>query len=170
MATRIRLELATLDARTVATVLTGIANHNARWLARHVATPLLYDSGVRYVEERRERWADLPTILASIERGEDCDSLAAWRAGELVARGAQALRPGEPGHDDAIRLALPSIRAQVSVAVTDPGPPLLHAFVTYEVDGRVYHDDPSTRLGMWGRVADDVTARWAAAGVSPNSR
>src|SRR5688500_19684237 len=52
--------------------------------------PLLYDAGVVYRRELDETWCDFLNMLA--QGHEDCDGLAAARAGELLARGWAADR------------------------------------------------------------------------------
>ena len=52
---------------------------------------MLYDSGVRYMEEPpgQEDWQDIPTCLKM--RAGDCEDLAWWRVAELRVRyGIQA--------------------------------------------------------------------------------
>lgn len=64
---------------------------NILYLRRHPETPLVYQSGVRYMEEPpgQEEWQDIPTCL---EQGcADCEDLASWRAAELnVSYGIKA--------------------------------------------------------------------------------
>jgi hypothetical protein len=56
-------------------------------------TPLLYQSGVRYMEEPpgQEDWQDIPTTLRLGIA--DCEDLAVWRAAELNVRYGIAARP-----------------------------------------------------------------------------
>ena len=81
----------TLDddhALPVREVNTAIARHNAHlMLERNL--PKLYESGVRYgVEGSPELWWDAQEIL---DRGvDDCEGLAAYRAGELILEGLDA--------------------------------------------------------------------------------
>lgn len=129
--------------------------------------PGIYESGVRYEREEGEIWGD---VINTIMQGhEDCDALAAWRAGELMARGWMALRPpwwkmdprslspdasvrypGDEGYDQAIASRPRSIRSEVFVktTTTPQRPGLYHCIVRYWVGGREYRDDPSARLGM----------------------
>lgn len=57
------------------------------YLRLNPQTPLLYESGVRYVAEPEgaEQWMDVPRVL-ELGRG-DCEDLSAWRAAELTLRG-----------------------------------------------------------------------------------
>src|SRR5690606_13148357 len=101
---------------------------------------------------------------------EDCDGLAAARAGELMARGVDALRPGDGGYEEARRAALRAIPAEVMLRTrtTAREPGLYHCVVRYQVAGRWYRDDPSARLGMNGRVDAAVQRRWAALRANEN--
>ena len=88
---------------------------------RERSLPGLYQSGVRYEREETELWSDYLNLL--VQGFEDCDALAAARAGELRARGWKALRPRDPadpvrfpgdgGYRLARRLQSESIRAEV---------------------------------------------------------
>lgn len=66
---------------------------NVRYLREHPETPLLYRSGVFYLEEpkQKEYWRDIPMVLLYGEG--DCEDLAAWRAAELVVRNNINARP-----------------------------------------------------------------------------
>lgn len=63
------------------------------YLRAHPEAPLLYKSGVRYMEEPagQEEWQDIPTTLR-LGIG-DCEDLATWRAAELNVRYGIAARP-----------------------------------------------------------------------------
>ena len=120
--------------------------------------PGLYESGVRYETEEGEVWCDYLNLL--VQRHEDCDGLAAARAGELIARGWKALRPrnprnpviypGDEGYELAMRLKPKSIKAEVMLTTrTIAGRPgLYHCIVRYWIGGKEFRDDPSARLGM----------------------
>jgi len=56
------------------------------YLREHPEAPLLYRSGIHYMEEPsgQEEWQDVPTLLR-MGVG-DCEDLATWRAAELRAR------------------------------------------------------------------------------------
>lgn len=124
--------------------------------------PGLYESGIRYETEEVETWSDYLNTL--IQGHEDCDALAAIRAGELRARGWRAMRPrdeddpvrypGDEGYGLARRLRPKSIAAEVILTTrTEPGRPgLYHCVVKYRLPGnpKVFYDDPSARLGMLG--------------------
>ncbi len=138
----------TKTERGLAGLLTWLARHNAELLRERPDLPLLYDSGVRYEREEVETWSD---YLATLEAGhEDCDALAAARAGELLARGHRALTEVDGGFDEARRLRLPSIPAWVVLRTKgDLGlPNLYHCIVLYRVGNTWWRDDPSARLGM----------------------
>ncbi len=112
----------------------------------------VYQSGVRYQRESSEIWSDwIYTQLAGVE---DCDALAAARAGELIARGARALTPADgDAFWHAKRIGNPgTFRAEVFLRTrTRPGEPgMFHCLVRYKVGNRWYVDDPSARLGMYG--------------------
>lgn len=97
------------------------------WLRQHPECPLLYESGVRYVEEPPlEEWfADIPTVLT---RGfGDCDDLAAWRCAEL------RVRFHTPAEVYTLRQVSPE------------GATLYHVQVTSPLTGA---EDPSSMLGM----------------------
>ncbi len=124
--------------------------------------PGLYESGVRYEVEKVEVWSDYLNLLA--QRHEDCDALAAARAGELLARGWRALRPHDPrdpmrypgdGGYELVASMAPEARPDVipaEVMLTTPTqkgrPGLYHCIVRYRIAGRWFRDDPSARLGM----------------------
>lgn len=129
-------------------LLQALAEHNADLIRKSPGLPLLYESCVVYKREQDETFCDFPNMLHQLE--EDCDGLAAARAGELMARGYKALREGDGGYADATRLKLASIPAQVMLTThTSPGEPgLYHCIVRYWVNGVAHRDDPSARLGM----------------------
>jgi len=136
------------DENEAVSLLNWLTRHNARLLASNSSYPLLYDANVEYRREEIETWLDVPNLL--MQGHEDCDGLAAYRAGELLARGWRALRSGEGGYAAARELRPASIKAEVVLTTRlAPGENgLYHCIVRYEVDGRVYWDDPSARLGM----------------------
>jgi hypothetical protein len=110
-----------------------------------------------------ETWCDYLNMLA--QGHEDCDGLAAARAGELLARGAGALRPGEEGYAEARRAGLSTIPAEVMLTTRSrpEAPGLYHCIVRYRVGRTWLRDDPSARLGMHGgRIDPLVKERWAA--------
>lgn len=159
---KIAVKLA-FDEHGALRLLNWLAQENAILVRAQPELPLLYDSGVVYRRETDETWCDYLNMLA--QGHEDCDGLAAARAGELLAKGAGALRPGDAGYDAARRLGAASLPAEVLLttrsSVDQPG--LYHCTVRYRV-GRTWHrDDPSARLGMnGGRIDPLVKARWAA--------
>jgi hypothetical protein len=129
-------------------LLNWLARTNSRILRENPALPGLYPSGVVYKRETEETWSDYVNLLA--QGWEDCDSLAAARAGELLARGWKALQPGDGGYAEAKRRKLASIPAEVFLRTrSKPDQPgLYHCLVRYRL-GRMWHyDDPSARLGM----------------------
>ena len=149
-------------------LLNAIVRINARVLSERDDVPLLYDTGVVYRLEDVETWSDaLATLLAGHE---DCDSLATWRAGELLARGWRALRPGDDGYELALELRPESIEADVVLRTrlqAGQTGGLYHVVTRYVVDGQICYDDPSVRLGMRAGLIDPaVLERWAALGVS----
>ena len=147
----------------------------AAWREGRRPLPLLYTSGARYEREKIETWSDYLNLL---EQGhEDCDALAAARAGELLARGWRALLPpwedmndefldlwpdydvrfpGDEGYYAAQRSRPEQIYAEVYLATdSEPGMPgLFHCVVRYWINGVEYRDDPSARLGMNGSSAE----------------
>ncbi|TNE90362.1 MAG: hypothetical protein EP330_08585 [Deltaproteobacteria bacterium] len=138
------------------------------WLARENANihrstadlPLLYDAKVVYQRERGEVWCD---VLSLYQQGhEDCDGLAAARAGEILAHGWKALRPGDAGFELARQLRPTRVRAEVLITTRDLGPALYHCIVRYRLGGRWFRDDPSARLGMNGAIDPAIRRRWAA--------
>jgi hypothetical protein len=141
-------------------LLNWLAQENAILLRARPDLPLLYDSGVVYRRETDETWCDYLNMLA--QGHEDCDGLAAARAGELLARGAEALRPGDGGYRLAQRQGLTTVHAEVMLTTrsTDEQPGLYHCIVRYRVGDRWHRDDPSARLGMNGAISADVRRRW----------
>jgi len=140
-------------------LLNWLARVNARILAENPGLPALYAAGVEYRRETQETWSDYINLLA--QGWEDCDSLAAARAGEILARGYLALAPGDGGYKAAKRRKLRRIRAEVFLRTrtTPDQPGLYHCLVRYRVGGRWYQDDPSARLGMLGRRLSSTEAQ-----------
>lgn len=149
-------------------LLNWLALENALILDESRGLPLLYRSNVRYARERQEIWCDYPSMLA--QGVEDCDGLAAARAGELISRGWRALHPSylaetdeelkdhgiDPwptGYAKARKANLTSIPAEVFLRTRVPegGSGLYHCVVRYRVGKDWYFDDPSARLGMYRR-------------------
>lgn len=144
---KVSMKLA-FDEHAALRLLNWLAQENARILKARPDLPGLYASGVRYRREPDEVWCDYLTMLAV--GFEDCDGLAAARAGELLARGYKALGPKDPGYTWGHTRRLKSIEAQV-LLLTRSGkfePGMYHCIVRYRVGGRWYRDDPSARLGM----------------------
>lgn len=159
---RIAVKLA-FDERAALRLLNWLAQENAILLRSSPDLPLLYDSGVTYRRETDETWCDYLNMLA--QGHEDCDGLASARAGELIARGWRALRPGDAGYDEARQEQPASIPAEVMLTTRSSAeqPGLYHCIVRYRVGGRWHRDDPSARLGMnGGRIDPLVKQRWAA--------
>lgn len=156
------------DEQAAVRLLNWLAEENARILAAKPSLPLLYDSGVVYRREATEIWGDVLNTM--LQGHEDCDALAAWRAGEIIARGWRALRPGDAGYRVAQRDRPAHVRAEVMLTTRTPSgtPGLYHCIVRYRLGGRWFKDDPSARLGMYGgRVSPDVRRRWLRQGVVP---
>ncbi len=110
-------------ARALELLLTGLVALNVAIMDRY-DLPALYDSGVRYHEDRR-MWRHALAVLSYGKA--DCKSLAAFRAAELLHQGREA-----------------------RVVVKRTGRNTLHARVLVEdEDGaRTRIEDPSKRLGM----------------------
>ena len=158
---KIAVKLA-FDEQAALRLLNWLARENAILLRAQPSLPLLYDSGVVYRRETDETWCDYINMLA--QGHEDCDGLAAARAGELQALGWKALRPGDGGYDEARRRRPVSIPAEVMLKTrsSTDSPGLYHCIVRYRVGTTWHRDDPSKRLGMNGDVQPDVRRRWAA--------
>ncbi len=154
------------EEKAAARLLNWLAWENAIILRKEPDLPLLYESPVVYALEPVELWSDLKMALLAGE--EDCDALAAWRAGELIARGADALLPWDGGYRRARRERLTAIPAEVVLktrsSAANPGG-LYHCVVKYYIGDRVYYDDPSARLGMNGRWDERVLALREELGV-----
>jgi len=157
---KIAVKLA-FDEHAALRLLDWLAQENALLLRARPELPLLYDSGVVYRRESDETWCDVLNLLA--QGHEDCDGLAAARAGELLARGYLALRPGDGGYAEAHRRKLPTIHAEplLTTRSRPDRPGLYHVIVRYRVGERWHRDDPSARLGMNGTVDPEVRRRWA---------
>jgi hypothetical protein len=158
---KIAVKLA-FDERAALRLLNWLAQENAILLRAQPDLPLLYDSGVTYRRETDETWCDFLNMLA--QGHEDCDGLAAARAGELIARGFKALRPGDEGYEHAARSRPASLTAEVLLTTRSrpEAPGLYHCIVRYRVGSRWFRDDPSARLGMnGGRIDPLVKQRWA---------
>ena len=159
---RIAVKLS-FDERAALRLLNWLAQENAIILRSQPDLPLLYDSGVTYRRETDETWCDYLNMLA--QGHEDCDGLAAARAGELVARGWRALKPGDQGFAEAEREQPGSVPAEVMLTTRSRSdePGLYHCIVRYRVGAQWFRDDPSARLGMnGGRIDPLVKQRWAA--------
>ncbi|MCK6529708.1 hypothetical protein L6R50_19855 [Myxococcota bacterium] len=144
---RIAVKLS-FDEGAALRLLNWLARENARILRARPDLPGLYEAGVVYRRERDETWCDYINLLA--QGHEDCDGLAAARAGELLARGWKSLRPGDGGYAEAQRTRPASILAEVMLRTRSPvnRPGLYHCIVRYRVGGKWFRDDPSVRLGM----------------------
>ncbi len=136
-------------------LLNWLARHNARLLAERPDLPGVYDSGVVYARETTEVWCD---HLSMLEQGhEDCDGLAAARAGELMARGHLAMGPDDGGFALCQQTRPENIDAWVILRTKGERgfPNLYHCLVLYRLwdpdRGRWtwWRDDPSARLGMY---------------------
>jgi hypothetical protein len=159
---KIAVKLA-FDEQAALRLLNWLARENAILLRAQPDLPLLYDSGVTYRRETDETWCDFLNMLA--QGHEDCDGLAAARAGELMARGVRALRQGDEGFAAAMQAKAASLPAEVLLTTrSEPDAPgLYHCIVRYRVGSRWFRDDPSARLGMnGGRIDPLVKQRWAA--------
>ena len=141
-------------------LLKWLRDTNVDQLREGPTLPLLYESGAYYVREERETWR---TVLPLLARGkEDCDSLAAYRAAELIARGGAALRPGDPGYEESRGF---TGRIHAEVVMTTRGPvnraALYHCICRFRLgSGSWQVDDPSARLGMNGSLDPTIAARW----------
>jgi hypothetical protein len=146
----IRVEL-TFDEAAVARLLEWLADVNHRLMLASPSMPLLYDSGVVYQRELRERFSDYAHVL--LRGHDDCDSLAAARVGELRARGWRALRPGEGGYEIAQVTRPKTIPARIVIRTRRPkdDPGQYHVLLNYQLGGTTFYDDPSARLGMYSR-------------------
>lgn len=116
-----------LSRRTLGIMLDCLFEIDRLYLRTHPKTPLIYRSGVRYMEEPpgQEDWQDVPTCLRMGIA--DCEDVSCWRAAELNERFGIAARPffRESRRPD--------------------GGYLYHVVVRYP-DGRI--EDPSKILGM----------------------
>ena len=133
-------------------ILNALRTINAELIAGTASFPFLYYSPVVYRRESVERFATADQCLALGE--EDCDSLSAWRAGELEALGWLAVFPFEDAHQWATYYRPTKIPARV--VLTQEGPTAYHALVAYEIEGQTFYDDPSARLGMYGGLTPEI--------------
>lgn len=79
--------------RVVESILDGLARANLEWLQYYPATPMLYASGVQYVDSDTwtlDEWRDIPTLL-SLGHG-NCSDLVPWRVAELQRSGYREAR------------------------------------------------------------------------------
>lgn len=156
--------------RGIVNLLQWLARHNAELLRERCDLPLLYDSGVYYQREDEETFLDYVNLL---EQGhEDCDGLAAARAGELIARGYRALRPEDGGFELAQRLRPESIPAWVQLRTrgSHGASNLYHCIVLYRVGHEAWNDDPSARLGMFAEPRNPYNTRPAGAFIEGAAR
>ena len=141
----VRIHLAAGEEQSVR-LLNWLVWWNAGVLRSLPGLPLLYESGARYERESEETWSDVFNLY--LQGWEDCDALAAARAGELRARGWRALSKDDPGYAEAKGRDLRTIQADV-VLRTRNGT-LYHCICRYRVGSETFYDDPSARLGMFG--------------------
>ena len=106
----------TFNERDAVSLLNWLARCNARLLRERPSLPLLYATSVKYGREEEETWSDYIQLLA--QGWEDCDALAAARAGELIARGWKALSPRDPGYAAAKATGLTTIPAEVALTTS----------------------------------------------------
>ncbi len=113
-------------------LLEALTMANVAYLLDHPATPDLYASGVRYLQEPdgRDEWQDIPDTLA--RQSGDCEDLACWRVAEL------RVRHGEPNATRSI---------SVSTLLDGRGRPVTMYHITVlRQNGE--QEDPSRKLGM----------------------
>lgn len=132
-------------ARPVREVNQAIARHNAQRI-KSQGLPPLYKSGVRYeTEGSPELWWDAEEILA--QGHDDCEGLAAYRAGELMLQ----------GYDARVHTRLVQHPSTEMGGSGKKGGRLFHAVtrihagpngVVQGMNGIPVYDDPSMRLGM----------------------
>lgn len=128
------------EASAVRDIGDSMAAHNARQIvARNL--PQLYavngvgDWLIRYTPEDSENWCDAQEIVN--RGGDDCEGLAAYRAGEIRAAGGEA----------SVWTRL--VEAPSTAMGGRGGGRLFHAITrTLDRSGAVAYDDPSARLGM----------------------
>jgi hypothetical protein len=153
------LEIRTgFDPHRVVRLLNWLVGENVV-LLRERPLPLLYDTHVVYAIEQVETLSDCHIVYA--QGKDDCDSLGAWRAAELIVYGYQAMRPGDAGYELAQQLRPASIKAEAILTTQQVSGPadLYHCITQYTLGGQIFHDDPSERLGMSGRFDPFVLAR-----------
>lgn len=122
------------NATSVQDIGDAMARHNAK-LIQARGLPPLYDSGVKYKTEEGEFWWDAQEILNN--GFDDCEGLAAYRAGEILAAGGEAAVVTR-------KIAVPQ-----AFAGGGGGGRLFHALVrALDRNGKLEYDDPSVRLGM----------------------
>lgn len=133
------------EATPVMEINNAIARHNARRIKLKNLPPL-YRSGVKYKPEGSpELWWDAEEILRNGH--DDCEGLAAYRAGELINR----------GYDARVYCRLVQTPSKEMGGSGKPGGRLFHAVtMIYGPDGKALRtkeghrmiDDPSMRLSM----------------------
>ena len=75
--------------RAILKALFFLSRLNRDYFLTYPKTPRLYESGCRYIPEGPiEEWQDVPRTLA--KGGGDCEDLACYRVGELMAQGIRA--------------------------------------------------------------------------------
>lgn len=125
--------------------------HLTRGLATGKPLPRLYDSGVRYREEKpgKEDWPDIPKVIS--QGWGDCEDLAAYRAAELrVYDGIEA----EPVIKWRWIPTWKLLRAGYKKnRLPKDGVWLVHCLVRFP-DGSI--EDPSKLLGMGGNYTETI--------------
>lgn len=119
-----------LSRKSLSILLSALFKIDCEYLKTHPTTPLIYKSGIRYMEEPpgQEDWQDIPTCL-KMEYC-DCEDTACWRAAELV-----------------IRFNIPARPVFIEQKRTDGGM-LYHILVEKIINGKIVYEDPSKILGM----------------------
>jgi len=145
------------QALPVREINTAIARHNA-WEIEKYDLPPLYSGRVRYqVEGSPELWWSAKEIHDRTY--DDCEGLAAYRAGELILKGY----PKASVYTRLIR------KPDQGMGGSGKGGRLFHAITRVETPDGVFFDDPSVRLGMpvprwYLEWAAEVRREWGSLG------
>jgi hypothetical protein len=151
-----------LSKRSLQSLLECLTQIDVFYLQAHPETPLLYESGVRYMEQYGcipaveeatgtcvrgiyEDWQDVPTTLK--KQTGDCKCLSAWRAAELRVRygvAATATYKFEAKQDSS-----GAVKYLFHIQVQLPrGKKTMRSF--YDQKSGLWIEDPSRVLGMEG--------------------
>jgi hypothetical protein len=108
-----------VGAQFAASALEGLAHVNKELVLRS-KVPRLYQSGVRWIEDKKGEETFIDALHVLKQGGADCSSLSAWRVGELWADNERAnIHLHWRGFSDGFRLYHVTVR-RADGSIEDP--------------------------------------------------